>query len=394
MYPLRRVYVLIVLLALIAASTVSVVAQAPQGNGVGIRVRDAQQYAADYGVSVAEALRRFQLQDLAGELDATLTARESGIFAGLWVQHIPEFRIVVSLTTGGKERLQPYITSRSLANIVEVRPARFTRTQLEAAHTIARHIVEKLGLRVDSGTNVYTNRVEVYVTDRAQLDNALRTATVRLPDNVDVVTVKQLAKPAGNIYAGLATNGQQGIYTDSCTTGWSVRDLNGRYGISTAGHCFDTRTVNGTSIQFVTGRTWGSFDIQWHLTPNFTPRNLFYDGSSINAVTALKYRGYTAVGDYVCKYGRSSGYACGNIADKNFQPNANYITSPNPTFVRVHRPTFNLSVAGDSGGPWFNENTAYGIMSGWFTPSGQSEVDGVYMAIDYYNDLGLTILTQ
>ena len=39
-------------------------------------LQDAQEYASDTGVNINEAISRFQLQDIAGKLDAELSTNE------------------------------------------------------------------------------------------------------------------------------------------------------------------------------------------------------------------------------------------------------------------------------------------------------------------------------
>lgn len=56
---------------------------------------DAKVYAAHLGISTEEAMRRFKLQDAAGALEADLREKEAATFAGLWLEHTPEFRVIV-----------------------------------------------------------------------------------------------------------------------------------------------------------------------------------------------------------------------------------------------------------------------------------------------------------
>ena len=58
------------------------------------------------------------------------------------------------------------------------------------------------------------------------------------------------------------------------------------------------------------------------------------------------------------------------------------------TFVRVNGYGAILSAPGDSGGPWFLEDIAYGINSGAF-----SDGDAIYMPINYIDRLGVSVLT-
>lgn len=63
--------------------------------------KDAQGYADHMGVSIDEAMRRFKLQDLAGELDSKLSADDPETFAGMWLEHKPTFQSLrVSLAMG------------------------------------------------------------------------------------------------------------------------------------------------------------------------------------------------------------------------------------------------------------------------------------------------------
>jgi hypothetical protein len=70
--------------------------------------RDAQAMAEDMGIPVDEALRRMQYQDDIGNLQVALTANEPETFAGLWIEHQPEYRIVVQFTRDGEQTIRPY----------------------------------------------------------------------------------------------------------------------------------------------------------------------------------------------------------------------------------------------------------------------------------------------
>ena len=156
---------------------------------------DARYYATRYGVDFAEAVRRLQLMDSVGQLDAQLTTNEPATFAGLWIQHTPDFRVIAQFTRNGEATVRPYIEHGPLAHIVEVRSANATRSDLKVAQEAAIRIVDGLGIAADFDINVRENRAEVRVTDRARLDAALREANMQLPANVAVITVEHLAAP-------------------------------------------------------------------------------------------------------------------------------------------------------------------------------------------------------
>ena len=65
-------------------------------------VEDAQTYAEDYGVSEEQAISRARLQNCfanrLAKLESELRTQERDSFAGLWIEHEPEYRFVVLFT--------------------------------------------------------------------------------------------------------------------------------------------------------------------------------------------------------------------------------------------------------------------------------------------------------
>jgi hypothetical protein len=151
-------------------------------------LEDAQVYAVHYGVDIQEAMRRLKLQELVGGLDAELTAQEQATFAGLWIQHSPQFRIIVQFTRDGEEPIRPYVENGPLADDVEIRTAKVSLAALQAAQTAAMQAVRDLGISMNSGINVPENRVELYVAEPAQTEAALHQANIQLPDYVVVLS--------------------------------------------------------------------------------------------------------------------------------------------------------------------------------------------------------------
>ncbi|CAG0993145.1 MAG: hypothetical protein MPEBLZ_02963 [Candidatus Methanoperedens nitroreducens] len=158
---------------------------------------DAQIYASNNNVSTEEALRRFQLQDIAGKLDGELSKNETGTFAGLWVEHTPEFKVVVQFTRDSEEIIRPYLKKYpELTDIVEVRPANVSLANLQRDQADASSSVGALGIRVQSEIDVHENSVKLYVAkaDKSRFDDALQKGEIRLPDTVRVITVDAMAE--------------------------------------------------------------------------------------------------------------------------------------------------------------------------------------------------------
>ena len=141
--------------------------------------QDAQMYAAHYGVELPEAIRRLTLQGPIGQLGATLESNEANTLGGFWIQHEPEYRVVVAFTRVGEETIAKYVQDGPLADIIEVRTVDATLQELKRAQREAGWIVAGLGFQMASGINVFENRAEVYVPDRSKLQDALQRRVVR-----------------------------------------------------------------------------------------------------------------------------------------------------------------------------------------------------------------------
>ena len=150
-------------------------------------VQDARMYAEQFGVELQEAVTRLMLQEPAGKLGAALEEHEGDTFAGLWIQHEPEFRIVVAFTRDGQETARQYIQDGPLEELVEVRHADATLRELMKAQAEAHEIVSEVGFQVASGINVFENRVELYADNRAQLEEAIEENGLALPDHVLII---------------------------------------------------------------------------------------------------------------------------------------------------------------------------------------------------------------
>ncbi len=372
MFSLHRVYVmLVVLLVTLTAFPVATTSFAQQGDEA--LTRDAQAYAAAMGVNLDEAIRRLQLQDEIGSLNAALVVNEADTFAGLWIQHQPTYRVVVQFTHNGETTIRPYIENGPLAGIVDVRIAHVTLNELESARSHAAQIAREIGIRASSGINVVENSAELYVLDPIQLDAAWQKTGLQLPANVKVIKVNELPRKVADIFGGLALT--------TCTSGFSVKNSSGTKGITTAGHCSNDQWYNGVNLPFVSGTTGGIYDIQWHTAPGLTVRNLVFDGTYNRYIFSVKFRATQSVGEWVCKYGMTSGYACDTIAT----------TSQDGVNVRVDNMTVQ---GGDSGGPWFWNNTAYGTTIARCT-LGDGTPCAICGPVDHiYNILGLTVLTN
>jgi hypothetical protein len=335
------------------------------------RLQDAESYTADFGVSVQEALRRMEIQEQVGELNGRLESLERATFAGLYLEHEPEFRVVARFTRDASATLGRYLAGTGLAAVVRPEPARHSLQQLQTRLEAANRATRGAGIRADGSLNVRENQAEIYV-----LPGRAAEARAAAQGRAQVIVVEHLAEPEHN------TELHGGLHLSTCTSGFTVRNSSGARGISTSGHCGNTQSHNGYALTFRSERNGGSYDIQWHTRSGSTYPNHIWDGGKHRAITATRSRTNQSVGDYVCKYGKTTGYTCGNITTKS------YCYDGACTWIRVAKAGVNLSEGGDSGGPWFNGGTAFGSHT-----LGMGDASA-YMAINYISGISISVATN
>ena len=171
---------------------------------------DAQAYADDLGVSAEEASRRLALQDSIGELGASLQTNEADSFAGLWVEHEPEYKVVVAFVGDGASVIRPYLTDHFVDEI-EIRVAQYTLAELEAAQRDAFAIVEQLEpLSIAGSLDVKTNQVTFTVGNPDLFLEAVAEAGYTLPPMVVVEPIDPENIPESNSGGLTEYNGPDG----------------------------------------------------------------------------------------------------------------------------------------------------------------------------------------
>ena len=346
-------------------------------DGESARRTDAEAYARQFNVSVVEALRRLEVQDQVGRMNEKLASERGTEFAGIWIEHTPVFR-VVARTTGDSSASPLAGEVTRLGALADVRPANASLSELMVMRRLGIYLARQLEVRADANIDVRANRAELRVVDRGAFLEELATRGLVLPAGLEVVEVDALVRPEATIFGGLPIT--------TCTLGFSVRNGSGTRGVTTAAHCGNSQSWSGGSLTFRGEAYRDSFDVQWHTSPGDTVTNQFDSGTGIRNCTGTRSRSAQSVGDFVCKNGRTTGYTCGTIQSTRFAPS--YVPSVDATFVFVDGGSTNLSSGGDSGGPWFNGSTAFGIHSGG------AGNDSVYMPINYVSGIGVSVLTN
>ena len=391
-------------------------------------MQDAAEYAQRFGVPFDEALRRMRAQG--DSVPATDALRETfkDRWAGIAIEHLPTYRIVVLLTGTDPVPEQSVMAGGMTVPIVFRTGAVATREAVLAAITryqakIRDSLPHPPGLGVDQRTGelvVMTASADADLDRNGEL-RARIAAMTGVPVRIDVVdrppvdmaqdqvvpvpTFIPAPVDGGAIEGGARVVGTVDGKRYACTTGFVVSD-GVRNGVVTAAHCPDTLSYVGKRpsdgsreewpLAFVGQWGWGYQDVQVNVAtaPDAGYAPLFYADTAktlARPVATWRYRTSTRAGDFVCHRGERTGYSCAVIAMVDFAPAGDLCGGAClPTWVAVEGPTCK---AGDSGAPVFEGSTALGLVKG-----GTYRRDGTclfyyYMSTDYLPQ-GWTLLHQ
>jgi hypothetical protein len=350
---------------------------------------DAIQYAAQFAVTPDEAVRRLKAQQASVAATDAIAREFADRLAGISIEHVPAYRIVVLLT--GDEA----VAGRNDAGIPIVFRTGAKATHTQAVDALRKHLID---LRSDlpnargAGYDQRTGEVVLLVT-RADAQrfgpDAIRGRAEQVSGVPVRVIINELNESNMSIDGGGRVEGLnlQTNRRNLCTTAFVV--TNGETNaITTAAHCPDQLTYvdrDGSNTVLPMIGSWGAAyrDVQINGSPN-SPEPLFYSNRGAGESRRLvSWRNVasTRAGDFVCHYGESSGYSCATVELTDYAPPGDLCGGPcSPTWVTVRGPN---CVAGDSGGPVFSGDIAFGIAKGVNRASSGQCLFYYYMSTDY-----------
>jgi hypothetical protein len=382
----RSWFILSSFIAAAALSTAAAAAQ-PVRTRAEALTEDAAQYAAQFRVPLDEAVRRLKAQQASAAATTLIAEEFAGRLAGISIDNGAAYRIVVLLT--GTEP----VADRSAAGVPIVFHTGAKATHAEALAALRKHLIdaraELPGLR-GAGYDQRTGEVVLLVTsaDAATLGidsiraRAQRVSGVPVRVVVNDLLESNMAVSGGGYVFGLVDGRRY-----RCTSGFVVTDGE-RDGIATAAHCPDELTyeaTDGTTVPLPFAGQWGLgyHDVQINLIDGGV-EPLFYSNrgaGSLRRLDTWRNVASTRAGEFVCHYGESSGYSCATVELTDYAPPGMLCGGPcSPTWVTVRGPG---CIPGDSGGPVFSGNVAFGIAKGINrSASGQCNFY-YYMSTDY-----------
>ena len=356
-------------------------------------------YASDYSVSLAEAQRRLDRIQPLQEILASIRSLEDARLAGWGIDHGPSFGGWVWLTGDDPPGAAAAAVAAAHADV---------RIRTGADHSHAELLAAQQSLfrngatgRVNDGPAPGVARMVTFTgidmaanAVRIGIDPALAsvvpggltdTGPVTVTDEAFQAKAAQVtAQLADTISVNYAVEDGRGLAVEAtfaggqqvggCTSGFAARQRGTSvYGIITAGHCKRSLDMHGVRLRHVIQREGPYVDARFLSIPSGSSHRLldkFVCGNPHPCGVSSDISRGRMMGDYVCHYGKNSGNSCGTINDINFSPNHALFptdlcrpTSCSNTFVRAGGDSL-VSCEGDSGGPWYYRDVAYGIHSG------------------------------
>jgi hypothetical protein len=350
---------------------------------------DAVQYAAAFGVTPDEALRRLKAQQATVSATDAIAREFAGRLAGISIEHVPDYRIIVLLTGD-----QP-VVDRSAAGVPILFRTGAKATHAQAIDALRKHLID---LRSDlpnargAGYDQRTGEVVLLVTraDAGKLGiDAIRARAEQVSGVPVRVIINELNESNMSVDGGGRVEGLNLLTNrrNLCTTAFVV--TNGETNaITTAAHCPDELTYidrDGSTIVLPMIGSWGAAyrDVQINGSPD-SPEPLFYSNrgaGTLRRLVSWRNAASTRAGDFVCHYGESSGYSCSVVELTDYAPPGDLCGGPCwPTWVTVKGPS---CTAGDSGGPVFSGGIAFGIAKGVNRAGSGQCLFYYYMSTDY-----------
>ncbi len=367
---------------------------------------EAATYAATFDVTPEEGARRLQAQAAMKPALAELERAAGNRLAGIWIEHSPEFRLALRLKGPGV----PAAVKRK-ANALPLPVSIDTGAPLSLKETqkklddnleqLLASVPDVAGVGVDERTGAIVLDVATDGVGESAL--AARTVAAGRNDALSSqlgMTVEIRPAPGavgdGHTYGGTPITG--------CTGGFAVKQNGGTTtGLLTAGHCGNTSTYSGYGTDGTYAMTFqaeartASSDSQWHTTTHIEYPEFYASSSTVRrTVTSQTFRSAVANGDFVCHRGSTTGYSCGNVQNRSYRPtyaNACPGTTCDAVWIQVSGTDLRC-FPGDSGGPWFLVNSAYGVYKGQSSSgSGAGQCTwAIFTSVTYIGQSGASIL--
>jgi hypothetical protein len=317
--------------------------------------------------------------------------------AAVWIEDKGQPHLVISVAGGVDKvaRLLAVSGRQAFAGTaIQIRPVKASKATLAAmvASVRAELAAEAPGAKVEVSADPTTSQVHVRGADAAsdKKVRAARSVVARVKAGDAVFDAPKAVGPQ-------AVLGGHGTQSGGCTWGFTGVQGNTKV-LSGAGHCSGASgygTLVATTL--LATSTYYQVDASKHTSSSFwySEYDNFVERTGLPnlEITSRTPWASTDYLDVVCHQGAVSGHSCGWVTSVFYSPSW---VGNGSSFVQVESPTLNVLV-GDSGGPWFYGNSAYGIHTGGYNGYGTSEVWGlgVFGSINFAEtNVHFTVMTK
>lgn len=324
------------------------------------------QVAKDTGVPISSVISRYGNQQAQAELADRLASSYPGSFVGAEINEAdggawfgftgraPAAAVAQIAALPGGARLQEGM--------------RFSARDLTAQADAVRAAA---GIPVDTAPDGRTQTIELTTVGQAgvQAREKAEQAAAAVARRMGLGLRSVRSTGVAQEHDGYARGGSTIHNGRPCTAGFVALTSSGAPRMLSAGHCtkampkalLTLRSMDGGTSAWVS-RTFqfidGDGDGGGYTLGTFKPMATFYAKTNLKS-SVRGYILYPAKGTRVCKFGVTTGFTCGKIEEVGVK-NSNGAGS----LVRLDS---NISDDGDSGGPFFAGNTAYGTLVGAVT---------------------------
>jgi len=314
----------------------------------------AMAYAEDLGISVEEARQRL---DIMLEMPALVNEIEENeaAYAAAWIVHQPDLALVVSFTTpDGAEKLADYLDGIEWADIVSAEQSALSHEELRSMQSLLLEAAtERPDLAFESGVFFPAGKIHVFTPTPDEVEEFVESVP-ELQDRleyIDVIYQEVLSEDAS--YSPVMYGG---THLTTCTAGFVFKDNDtGKRYISTAGHCGNNQSSVSTNLGTVVHENDYFYDFQAHdifrARGSGLTNSVILNQSQERRILSAEYTG-SLLGEYVCKYGKTTGITCGTITSTTHTPPGKY-----NAYLKIEpfNPITNLTCQGDSGGPVYKQ---------------------------------------
>lgn len=339
-------------------------------------LQDLKAVAARNGLALQDAIDRYAWNDNFALMVSTIRDAFPSAYAGAEIVDAQHAWVAFAgpVPDGAVGILDSF--TRLHSNIViEVRTELgFTEVDLETAIATVHYAVFDRAEVRDASTSFDFEKREIRTVVDLQIgvagaiveditkvatDNLIETGRESILDSFSVSVVESNDPLLGGVDS--STQHVGGEVLSSCTSGFVIRNSANARRVTTAGHCpppNGSQSDDGVGLPLEATHEGTHGDFQRHNGPQAKPDD-FYAGTA--SVTEVNKRDVAAIGAPVvgmtlCKNGRTNHMQCQKVRKLNVCRSV---------YCNLVQMEARLAAGGDSGGPVFWGNTAYGLHEGW-----------------------------